>query len=167
MTVEQIVGLTLALMVMLFGVIGSVLPVLPGVPVIVAAAIGHRLYFGEQGASVWVLALMGIMEVVAFALDYIAGMIGAKKLGATWRGIVGAVVGGIIGLFFNLPGILLGPFFGALLLEMAGGREFKPAAKAGAGAVLGLFAGALGKLALCLTMILLFATNVIYRSASA
>jgi uncharacterized protein YqgC (DUF456 family) len=166
MTVEQIVGLVLALLVMLFGVIGSLVPVMPGVPVIVVAALGHRLYFGDHGASWWVLAVMTVLAVIALALDYVAGMIGAKKLGATWRGIVGAVVGGLVGLFFSLPGILLGPFVGALLFELAGGREFKLAAKAGAGAVLGLFAGAVGKLALCMVMILLFTTNVIYRAAS-
>ncbi len=161
---EQMVGLAVALLVMLFGLIGSLMPVLPGIPVIVAAAVGHRLYFGEQGASTWVLVLMAVMAIVAFGLDYLAGMIGAKKLGATWWGILGAVVGGLVGLFFNLPGIILGPFLGALILEMVGGRPFKPAVRAGAGAVLGLLAGAVGKVALCLAMILLFTTNVIYRS---
>ena len=77
---------------------------------------------------------------------------------------MGAVVGGIVGLFFSLPGIILGPFVGALLLELTGGREFKPAAKAGMGAVLGLLVGAVGTLAMSLVMILLFITSVIFRS---
>ena len=74
------------------------------------------------------------------------------------------MVGGLVGLFFILPGILFGPFLGALLFEFAGGREVKPALKAGVGATIGLLAGALGKFAICITMMALFAVNVVYRS---
>ena len=104
------------------------------------------------------------MTAVSLILDYVASVYGAKKLGATWRGVVGALVGGLIGLFFNLPGILLGPFIGAMLCELAGGREWKAASRAGVGATLGLLAGAIGKLACCLAMMGLFTVNVVYRS---
>ena len=80
--------------------------------------------------------------------------------------MVGAALGGIVGLFFSLPGIVLGPFIGAMLFEMCGGQEFKKALKAGTGAVLGLFLGIVGKFSICVIMILLFVVNVIYRSAS-
>ena len=91
-------------------------------------------------------------------------MVGAKKLGARWWGIVGAMVGGLVGMFFGLPGIIIGPFLGAMVFELIGGYKIKPAAKAGAGALLGLFAGAVGKLAVCGLMIVLFAGDVILRS---
>ena len=91
-------------------------------------------------------------------------MVGAKKLGATWRGIVGAVVGGLVGMFFSLPGIIIGPFLGALVFELIGGYKLKSAAKAGGGAVLGLLAGAVGKFAICVLMMGLFAGNVILRA---
>jgi uncharacterized protein YqgC (DUF456 family) len=165
-TAEQIIGLGLALILMLAGLVGSLVPVLPGTPVILAAAIVHRLYFGAAGASNWVLASLGLLTLVSFGLDYLASVFGAKKLGATWRGVAGALVGALVGIFFSLPGVILGPFIGALLFELAGGREIKPAAKAGLGALLGLFAGALGKLAICTAMIALFLVNVIYRSVS-
>jgi uncharacterized protein YqgC (DUF456 family) len=103
---------------------------------------------------------------VSLVMDYVASVYGAKRLGATWRGAVGAIVGALIGMFFNLPGILLGPFVGAVVFEMAGGREIKGASKAGIGATLGLLAGAVGKLACCVAMITLFSFNVIYRSGS-
>jgi len=167
MTTEQIVGLALALVLMAGGTIGSVLPILPGTPIILAVAVGHRLYFGQTGASTWVLVVLAALTVLALVLDYLAGMIGAKKLGATWRGVVGAVLGGIIGIFFSFPGMLLGPFVGATLFELVGGREFQPAARAGLGATIGLVAGAVGKLSICLGMTLLFAASVIYRSAAA
>jgi hypothetical protein len=164
MTAEQIVGLILALLVMCVGMAGSILPGVPSTPLVLVAAIGHKLYFRDTGAVWWVLAIMAALMALSLVMDYIASVYGARRLGATWRGAVGAIVGGLIGLFFNLPGILLGPFVGAVVFEMAGGREIKAASKAGVGATLGLLAGALGKLACCVAMIGLFTINVIYRS---
>jgi uncharacterized protein YqgC (DUF456 family) len=164
MGAEQIVGLIMALLVMLVGVVGCVIPGLPGTPLVLIAAIGHRLYFGVSGPSLWVLITLALLTAISLALDYVAGVLGAKKMGATWRGMVGAVVGGIVGLFFGLPGIIIGPFVGALLLELLGGYELKQAAKAGVGTLLGMLAGALGKFAICIVMITLFAVNVIFRS---
>jgi uncharacterized protein YqgC (DUF456 family) len=110
------------------------------------------------------LGVLGAFTVVSLVIDYVASVYGAKKLGATWRGATGAIVGGLVGLFFSLPGILLGPFIGAFLFEMAGGREWREASKAGVGATLGLLAGTLGKLACCVAMMVLFTVNVIVRS---
>ena len=164
MTTEQIIGLIFALLLMAVGVAGSILPGLPSTPLVLIAAIAHKIYFGPAGAAWWVLALLAMFTVLSLVMDYAASVYGAKRLGATWRGAVGAIVGGLIGLFFNLPGILLGPFVGAALFEMAGGREWKAASKAGVGATLGLLAGALGKVACCVAMMGLFTINVIYRS---
>jgi len=162
--VEQILGLSLTLLVMALGTISTILPALPGTPVLVLAVLAHKLYFGDKGAAWWIIGILALLMVLAVSLDYIATVCGAKKLGATWRGATGAIVGGVVGLFFSLPGILLGPFVGAWLFEMIGGRGWKASSKAGLGATLGLFLGALGKLACCLAMMGLFAVNVIYRS---
>lgn len=164
MTLEEIIGLSLALAVMLIGLVGSVVPGLPGSPLVLIAAILHRLYFGDQSVSTTMLLALALLTVASLVLDFLATLLGAKKLGATWRGAVGAVVGGVIGLFLALPGIILGPFLGAVLFELLGRREFKKALKAGAGAVLGLLLGTVGKFALCVMMILLFAVNVVFRS---
>ena len=149
---------------MCLGLAGSVLPGIPSTPLVMLVAIGHRLYFGPAGASNVALLIMGALMALSLLMDYLASMYGAKKLGATWRGVLGAVVGGLIGVFFNLPGLLLGPFLGALVFEMVGGREWKEAARAGLGAVIGLFVGAIGKLACCVAMMGLFAVNVIRNS---
>jgi uncharacterized protein YqgC (DUF456 family) len=164
MTTEQIIGLSLALLVMLIGFIGSIVPGLPGTPLVLAAAIGHRLYFGQHSINTFFLSCLAILTVISLVLDYLAGYYGARRFGATWRGGLGAALGGIVGMFFGIPGILLGPFLGAMLLELIGGHEFEKAAKAGAGATLGLFAGAVGRCAICIMMIGLFTINVIYRS---
>ncbi|HXJ73943.1 MAG TPA: DUF456 domain-containing protein [Candidatus Dormibacteraeota bacterium] len=164
MTTEQIIGLILALLIMVVGIAGSILPGLPSTPLVLIGAIAHKLYFGPTGVAWWVMTILAVITVLSLVMDYVASVYGAKRLGATWRGALGAIVGGLVGLFFNLPGILLGPFVGAVLFELAGGREWKAASRAGVGATLGLLAGALGKLACCTAMIGLFTLNVIGRS---
>lgn len=166
MTWEQIIGLSLALLVMLVALIGNVIPGIPGTPLALIAAVAHRLYFGQSSVNNIVLIVLILLTVLALVFDFLGSALGAKKLGATWRGVTGAVVGGLIGLFFSLPGIILGPFVGATLFEMIGDKEFKKAAKAGAGAVIGLALGAIGKSAVCVVMIALFAVNVIARSVN-
>lgn len=163
-TWEQIIGLSLALLLMLVALIGNFIPGVPGTPLALIAAVGHRLYFGADSINNLVLGIMVLLTVMALVFDFLGSALGAKKFGATWRGVVGAVVGGLIGLFFSLPGIILGPFIGATLFEMLGDKQFKLAAKAGAGAVVGLALGVIGKSAICVVMIILFATNVVVRS---
>ena len=164
MSYDQWIGLALALIIMIIGLVGCVVPGIPGTPLVLIAAIAHRFYFGSASVSNLVLLILAVMTIFAVGLDYLASVFGAKKMGATWRGIAGAVLGAVVGLFFGPPGILLGPFLGALVLELLSGREFAEAARAGAGALLGLLLGAVGKLACCVAMIALFAMNVIGRS---
>ena len=166
MTTGEIIGLSLALLVMLAGLIGSLVPGFPGTSLVLVAAVGHRLSFGQASISNPVLIILIVLTLVSVLFDFLAGMLGANKFGATWRGATGAVLGGIVGLFFGIPGIILGPFVGATLLELFGGREFEKAAKAGLGATLGLFAGIVGKFSISIVMILLFTTSVILRSAN-
>lgn len=149
---------------MLIGLVGSIVPGLPGTPLMLVAAIGHRLYFGAASASNLVLGILFGLTIVSVVFDFLAGVLGAKKFGATWRGALGALVGGIIGLFFSLPGIIIGPFLGAMLFEMLDGQEYRKAAKAGLGAFLGLLMGVVGKFSIGVVMTILFAVNVIYRS---
>src|ERR1041385_8030097 len=109
MTTEQIIGLSVTLLLMLIGFIGSIVPGLPGPPLVLAAAIGHRLWFGEHSVGPFVLTILAVLALASIALDYFAGMYGAKKFGATWRGVLGALIGGLVGMFFGLPGIIIGP----------------------------------------------------------
>jgi len=165
MSTAEIIGLSLALLVMLAGLIGSILPVLPGTPLILAAAVAHRLYFGVAASNL-VLIILTTLALVSILFDFLAGMLGAKKFGATWRGMTGAIIGGIVGLFFSLPGIIIGPFLGAMLFELLGGKEFKKSTHAGIGAMVGLLLGIVGIFSTGVVMMILFATNVILRSGN-
>ena len=164
MTPEQITGLSLVLLIMLIGLVGSFVPGLPGTPLVLVAAVGHRLCFGDASVSNPILLILVVLTLASLLLDFLGSWLGAKKFGATWRGATGAVVGGLIGLLFFLPGILFGPFLGALIFEMLGGKEFNEALAAGVGAVIGLLLGVIARFSVCVVMILLFATNVILRS---
>ena len=163
MAPEQIIGLALTLLVMAVGVAGSVLPGIPGTPLVLAAALIHKWIFGAASAD-WpvIVVLTGIM-VLSVVMDLAATLFGAKKLGATWKGILGAVIGVGVGLFFGVPGIIVGPFVGAVTLEMLGGRGWRAATKAGTGALIGLLVGTLGKFACAVAMMGLFAVEVVAR----
>lgn len=165
MTGVELAGFSAAILVMLTGVAGCVLPGVPGVPLVFVAGLAHRLYFGPASVGNWGLAVMFGLMVLAMALDFLASVVGAKAMGATWKGIVGAVVGLLAGMFFSLPGLVFGPFVGAFLFEYVGGKDGGDSAKAGVGALVGLVLGSLGRLVCAVAMTGLFAVAVVQRAA--
>jgi uncharacterized protein len=164
MTTGEIIGLSITLLVMLIGFAGSFVPLLPGPPLVLVAALGHRLWFGEHSASGLVLLCLTTLTAGALLLDHFASVYGAKRFGATWRGLLGAFVGGLVGIFFNIPGIIIGPFLGAMAFELLGGYKIDKASRAGLGATLGVLAGVVGKCIVSAVMIGLFTVNVFLRS---
>ncbi|MCP5517031.1 MAG: DUF456 family protein [Verrucomicrobiales bacterium] len=161
MTWGELFGYFVTLLLMLVGVAGSFIPGIPGPPLVLAAAVAHKLVFGADGASVTVLVVMTLLTLLSLALDFVASLVGAKKLGATWLGMTGAVVGGVAGLFMGLVAVIVGPFVGAVVFELLGGRKLEEAGRAGVGAMVGLLAGTLGKLACAIAMTGLFAVSVL------
>ena len=158
-------GYAIVLLIMFIGVMGNLIPGIPGTPLILAGAVGHQLYFVVPGW--WWVAALAALGMVALGLDYLATLIGAKKLGATWKGMVGALLGLVAGLFVFPPiGLIVGPFVGAMGFEWAFGRRAPEAAKAGVGAVIGMALGVVGKLICSVVMFALFAFKA-WPSASA
>ena len=154
--IELWTGYGIVLLIMFIGVMGNLIPGIPGTPLILAGAVGHQLYFVVPGW--WWVAALAALGLLALGLDYLATLLGAKKLGATWRGMVGAVLGVVVGVFVFPPiGLIVGPFVGAMGFEWAFGREARESAKAGVGAVLGLALGVVGKLICSVVMFALFA----------
>lgn len=147
---ELWIGFGLIILVMFIGMIGNLIPGIPGTSLIFTAGLIHQLYFGDNGGIgwFWILALV-ILMAASFLIDYIATLLGAKTLGATWRGMLGALVGLILGIIMFPPfGLILGPFVGAIVFEWAFGREVREASKAGVGAVAGVILGMVGS-AIC------------------
>ena len=163
MSWEHLLILSLASLLMLSGIVGSLIPALPSTPFVFLGALGHWFFYPEKSVSLAVLIALFVMMIVSLGLDFVASVLGAKKLGATWKGILGVIIGGLVGMFFGLPGILIGPFAGAMLFELLGGTDFHSASKAGFGAVIGLLAGALGRFAFAIAMTGLFFINLFYR----
>src|SRR5215469_15297825 len=123
MTTEEIIGLSVTLLVMLLAFGIGIIPGFPGPPIVLVAATGHRLWFGQHGVSGLMLICLALLTAGSVLLDFFASSYGAKKFGSTWRGVLGAFLGGLIGIFFNLPGIIIGPFLGAMVFELLGGYE--------------------------------------------
>jgi uncharacterized protein len=143
------------------GLLGTVLPFIPGTLVILAAAIIHRLMLGSEKSVGWFcIAVLFLLVVLSHAFDFLGGYWGAKYFGATRWGTFGAILGATIGLFFGIIGLFIGPVIGALIGEFIAGKKFIEAGRAGWGSLLGNLAGMFGKLVVGLVMIVIFLMNV-------
>lgn len=145
-----------AVLLVLAGLAGLVLPALPG-PLLLFAGLFLGAWaeaFVHVGTKT--LVVLGVMAGLAMLADFVAGAFGAKRYGASPRAMAGAAIGAVIGIFFGLPGLLLGPFLGALVGEIAERNDWAAASRAGVGATIGLIIGTAAKIALGFSMIGLF-----------
>ena len=138
------------------GLLGTVLPVLPGLPLMFAGMLVAAWADDFRHIGVWTLVLLGALLAVSVAVDVMSGILGAKRVGASNKARFGAGLGGLVGIFFGIPGLLAGPFLGAAAGEMIHGREWREASKVGFGTWLGLALGAALKLALAFSMLAIF-----------
>lgn len=146
-----------AIVLMALGLIGTVLPVVPGTTIILGAAILHRVMVGPEKGINWVgLGGLVLLALLSYALDFASGYFGAKFFGASRWGVVGAVIGGIVGIFTGFVTLLVLPIVGAIAGELIAGKRLITAGKAGWGTLLGNLAGMVGKLALGLAMVVWF-----------
>jgi uncharacterized protein len=151
----------LTIVLFAIGLIGTVVPVLPGTTIILAAAIVHRLMLGPDKSIGWsTIIVMVLLTLASYALDILAGYFGAKYFGATKWGTFGAVLGALIGLFFGLIGLFIGPVIGAIAGEVIAGKRMIDAGRAGWGSLLGNVGATLAKLIIGLAMITIFLVNV-------
>lgn len=146
----------LSIVLMLVGAAGIVLPALPGVPLmfagmVLAASIDDFTSIG------WItITVLGLLTVIAFVVDFVASALGAKRVGASARAVWGAILGTIIGLFFGIPGLVLGPFVGAVIGELTVHGKLATAGRVGFATWMGLLFGTLFKLAIAFSMIGIF-----------
>jgi len=146
----------LATLIVVGGLVGTVIPSLPGVPLVFGGLLLAAWASGFEHVGAMTLAILGALAALAWLLDFLAAALGAKKLGASVRAFWGATFGAIAGMFFGIPGLILGPFVGAVVAELSGGRDLKQAGRAGYGAWLGVIIGTAAKLAIAFLMVGVF-----------
>jgi hypothetical protein len=159
----EAVWLSLAILLVMVGVIGTFIPVLPGIGLIFAGFLVWGLASGWSDYGIGTVVVLGLITVIFVALDYYAGAVGAKKFGASGAGIFGAFAGAIIGIFtFNIFGLIVGTFAGAVAGELLSGKSQKDALRAGWGTFLGFLAGSVLKITAAIAMAGLFFYYVIF-----
>ncbi len=156
MTTESL-WLVLAAVLVCVGIAGAVLPALPGVPLVFAGLL-VAAWAGDFQQVTWVtLVVLGLLTLLSFVIDLVATAAGARRVGATKLAVLGAALGTLGGLFLGLPGLILGPFVGAVAGELISHGQVQQATRAGLATWMGLVFGTLAKLALVFTMLGVFA----------
>jgi hypothetical protein len=135
------------------GLVGTVFPALPGTPLIFAGALLIGWWFDFQIIGVFPLITLGMLAAAGIAIDFIASTLGAKRVGASGWAILGATVGSLVGIFFSIPGIILGPFVGAFLGELHANASLSRATTVGIGTWIGLLLGTVAKVGVAFTMV--------------
>jgi len=147
----------LAALVVAAGIVGTVLPALPGVPLVFAGLLLAAWLDGFAKVGAVTIAVLAILTLGAVVVDYASSALGAARMGASRTALWGAAIGTLVGAFFALPGLLVGPFLGAAAGELLVRRELRQAGKVGLGAWIGFVFGTLAKLALAFAMVAIFA----------
>lgn len=154
---------SLTFCLLLLGMIGTVLPFLPGPFLIFLAGALHTFLRPESGMSVTGLILLGGLLVAAYGIDIASGAAGAKWFGASKAGVTGVLIGGLVGLLLGLPGLIIGPVAGGLIGEVAfAKREWKAGLKSTWGSVLGTGVGMVARIGISLTMVATFLVDALW-----
>ncbi|MBN3005151.1 uncharacterized protein YqgC (DUF456 family) [Chromobacterium alkanivorans] len=149
----EIAGYVLAALLIVAGLAGTMLPIIPGLP----------LMFGGLLLAAWLdnfnhlgaisLIIMALLTALGLVIDFFAGLLGAKASGASSQALWGAFIGGIVGMFFGLAGVLLGPLVGAVIGEFIARKDAFQAGKVGIGTFIGFIVGAVAKVACAFAML--------------
>lgn len=149
---------TAAVLLVLAGIAGAVLPALPGVPLVFAGLLLAAWIDGFEKVGPLPLVFLALLTLLSFVVDFAATALGAKRVGASRWAVVGAALGTVAGVFFGFLGLLLGPFVGAVIGELVVQKDWRQAGRAGVGTWLGVVFGTAAKLALAFTMVGVFVT---------
>ncbi len=138
------------------GLVGLLLPLIPGAPLLFIGLFCGAWAEGFRYVGLWTLLILAGMAALTYLVEFIAAALGAKKFGGSKRAMVGAALGGLIGIAVGPMGIILGPFIGAVIGELSLQHSLDQASRAGFGTVVGLAIGVAGKFAIGIAMIGLF-----------
>ena len=144
------------IVLMAAGVVGTVLPILPGAVLIFGGAVLGAWIDDWTRVSGWTLGVLGVLAALSIACDFVAASFGAKRLGASPLAVSGAAIGTLVGVFTGLWGLLFMPLAGAAIGEYVAMRNLQRAGRVGLATGVGLLLGVVVKLALAFSMIGLF-----------
>ncbi|MGV8941386.1 MAG: DUF456 domain-containing protein [Lysobacter sp.] len=153
----QMVYYVVATILVLLGLAGTILPAIPGVPLVFAGMWLTAWADGFAQVGGWVIAVLGLLTLLSIVIDLFATAVGAKRVGASRWAVAGAIVGTFAGLLFGIIGLLAGPFIGALAGELIHSREVLHATRVGIGTWLGILVGTALKIGLVCAMLGVFA----------
>ena len=153
---------TLAVALIVLGLAGTVLPALPGTAFVLAGIVLGAWIDDFTRVGPVTVGIVAVLAVVAWVLDYVAGLLGAQKVGASRQALVGAAVGTVAGLFMGLVGVLFMPLVGAAVGEYLARRDERRAVHVGVATWLGLMAGLIAKVVIAFVMVGLFVVALVF-----
>jgi uncharacterized protein YqgC (DUF456 family) len=152
----------LAAVLVIVGLVGVVMPALPGHVLILAGLVLGAWAEGFERVGVPTLAVIAILALASYGIDLVATALGARHLGASARAMTGAALGTLLGLFAGLPGVIIGPFVGAALGELTVHGDLVKAGKVGIAAWLGFAVGTAMKVGVAFVMVAIFLTALVF-----
>lgn len=153
---------TLSAVLIVAGLAGTVLPALPGTALVLGGIVLGAWIDGYTRVGTGTLALVTVLAVLAWVLDYVAGLLGARRAGASRQALLGAALGTVAGLFMGLVGVLFMPLVGAAVGEYLARRDEQRAWKVGLATWLGIMAGLVAKVVIAFMMIGIFIVALLF-----
>jgi uncharacterized protein YqgC (DUF456 family) len=150
-----------AVVLIVVGLAGVVLPALPGVVFIFGGILLVAWIGGFSLIGGWTVGVLGVLSLIAFVVDYLASTVAAQRAGASKLGLIGAALGTVLGIFTGLIGLLFMPLLGAAIGEFIAHRDALRAGTVGAATWIGLIVGTVLKIAIAFTMVGVFVAALI------
>ena len=160
----EIIAWSVSGVLMLLGLVGTFLPIVPGPLIIFLGAVAYWGILWGDTQSGWIgFFILFLLLALTQAVEMVSSAVGAKVFGSTKWGALGAILGGLVGMFFGIFGIIAGPLVGVFAFEMLfAKKEWKPATKSTWGTLIGAAAGVGIKVVIGATMVIWFVVNEIW-----
>lgn len=160
----QLVLYVVSALLILVGLAGTVLPALPGLPLMFVGMLLAAWTDGFTQIGGWTIAILAVFTLISIGVDVAATTMGAQRVGASKLAMLGAALGTLFGgILFSIPGLIIGPFIGAMAGELIHGKEWQHASKIGFGTWVGLAIGTALKLAMAFAMLGVFVFAILWK----
>ncbi|POZ60029.1 DUF456 domain-containing protein [Chromobacterium alticapitis] len=148
-----ILGYLAAALMMVAGLAGTILPAIPGLPLLFGGLLLASWLDNFQHLGAISLSILAVLAALGLLIDFVAGLLGAKATGASRQALWGAFIGSLVGMFLGLAGVILGPLVGAVIGEFLARKDALQAGKVGVGTFIGFIVGAVAKVACAFAML--------------